>query len=46
MGRGYTFRTLEVFEILEKMQHISARKEYVMDRPEGCEVARRTIVMF
>lgn len=39
-----TFENLEVFEDIRKMQRISARKEYVsMDRPEICEVARRTI---
>ncbi len=38
-----TFENLEVFEDIRKMQRISARKEYVsMDRPEICEVARRT----
>ncbi len=42
MGRGYIRK--QVFGYQKKMQRISARKEYVsMDRPEICEVARRTI---
>ncbi len=39
-----TFENLEVFEDIRKMQRISARKNCnSMDRPEICEVARRTM---
>ncbi len=38
-GRG-TFENNKSSRILEKMQRISARKEYIsMNRPEICEVA-------
>ncbi len=35
---------MKVFEDIQKIQRISARKEYVsMDEPKICDVARRTI---